>query len=860
MDKLIEACIRGNFDDVQQLLETKKLDPAKKDSKGWSPLHYASQYGHEEIVSLLLEKDYNPEIRTHGDRSTSLHLACANGHAIVARHLLEQHVGAKPPPKNRDGESPLHLACKTGCVELVKTLLERFPETACALTLKGISPLGYAVSIAGEAQVAVANLLIRQVAGNPAIKGKFADFGTLFLSFDAKLSLDPPVKVFVTGDRRNGKSTLIRSLRAESLYDRFWGISYNVQDVDEHKVGLVPTDFRRSKFGRTVFYDLASGRDCIQTDIIRCEADIAQSVFVILIDFRNEREEMEDKMAFWMNFIYHQCAKYWSPQNKPNLAIVGSFADVIRPFRLANSHRLQMTNNAVIAMHKVLASRFTFLRRFSLDCRKAESPNLRLLRSTLKRKCEAIRPNGDELPSLCYILSSVLERELEELRFPAIQLAELAAKISEKFSSPQTTLFHLLPHEVEKLLPLCKALEGRERVVLLKAKSTDSDKDIWIIHGLHSLVTMFNTIFRQLINAKGACQTSSWPAIMTRDDLKSQLSSIPLSIDVLVQLLKKFKIGEALPSRDGSTTDLQEFYFPSLLPSPDFKQSHSNDPIQQWDPLDSRYSFGFAWSFIPAVDQECQFFLPHFLKLLLLQLLIYRAHSDFDKYTVWSHGIHCSLRDQLEVYITHSIDSKAVTLNMRCKPGQELACLTFRNQFLKEIRDAKESMQQIKTNELVIPLDGGEFPVQQPAGSVRAFNVADFKQEMKENPPSHSLVATLFFLEPYLFITMLSEQHQNSLINPKHASASVSEEFLASLADCFGEMWQGIAEQFEWKVESDTSTEGSDKHSENSDPPTDGRSLQYKDILEGLSSISIFQATGLKKAIEVSTLILCTCD
>jgi len=70
--------------------------------------------------------------------------------------------------------------------------------------------------MAGEAQVVVANWLIRQVTGNPAIKGKFADFGTLFPSFDAKLSLDPPVKVFVTGDRQNGKSTLIRSLRAES--------------------------------------------------------------------------------------------------------------------------------------------------------------------------------------------------------------------------------------------------------------------------------------------------------------------------------------------------------------------------------------------------------------------------------------------------------------------------------------------------------------------------------------------------------------------------------------------------------------------------------------------------------------------
>ena len=110
------------------------------------------------------------------------------------------------------------------------------------------------------------------------------------------------------------KSSLIKCLRTVGFYEKFLGFAYNVRDVDQHKVGVIPSDFRSRKFGRIVFYDLAGGRDCIQNDLIQSRTDVARSVFIVLIDFRDEREEMEDKMAFWMSFIYHQCEKYWSPK------------------------------------------------------------------------------------------------------------------------------------------------------------------------------------------------------------------------------------------------------------------------------------------------------------------------------------------------------------------------------------------------------------------------------------------------------------------------------------------------------------------------------------------------------------------
>ena len=69
----------------------------------------------------------------------------------------------------------------------------------------------------------------------------------------------------------------------------------------------------------------------------------------------------------------------------------------------------------------------------------------------------------------------------------------------------------------------------------------------------------------------------------------------------------------------------------------------------------------------------------------------------------------------------------------------------------------------------------------------------------------------------------------------------VTDDFVAAIADCFGDKWQGLAEQFGLPFGSLA----------NSDLTPDRPSLHYKDILEHLESISIFGESGLKKAIEV---------
>jgi ankyrin repeat protein len=59
---------------VVKLLLDKDADPnTKEDVGGETPLHYATENGHQEVVKLLLDKDADPNIRENRSGATPLH-------------------------------------------------------------------------------------------------------------------------------------------------------------------------------------------------------------------------------------------------------------------------------------------------------------------------------------------------------------------------------------------------------------------------------------------------------------------------------------------------------------------------------------------------------------------------------------------------------------------------------------------------------------------------------------------------------------------------------------------------------------------------------------------------------------------
>ena len=280
MERFVELCKQGSKSAdreeqvgiVQRLLDKEELDPAKKDTKGWYPLHYAAQYGRLEIVDLLLRYCDPHLATTSGTRSTALHIASANNRLDVVQALLQHCQGDAPPKQDKDGNTPVHLACKIGSMEITLRLLGKYPTSSIyEANKKGVTPLGFAV---GGNHSAVARHLLSLSSGNPA--EKFDDFRKNFPTFMHKQSLDHPVSIFVLGNRQTGKSTLIKSLQVEGYLNRTLGV-IKTPGKDHHYGGIVPSDVSSYGYGRVKFYELASCRQSTQENIFLSLAEIGRA-------------------------------------------------------------------------------------------------------------------------------------------------------------------------------------------------------------------------------------------------------------------------------------------------------------------------------------------------------------------------------------------------------------------------------------------------------------------------------------------------------------------------------------------------------------------------------------------------------
>lgn len=84
------------------------VDPSIAYIQGLSSLHVACQYGHLNMVKLLLDVGVDPDIRTDIYLNSPLHYASFYGHTHIARHLLDNYRGEVGLDcENKQHETPL---------------------------------------------------------------------------------------------------------------------------------------------------------------------------------------------------------------------------------------------------------------------------------------------------------------------------------------------------------------------------------------------------------------------------------------------------------------------------------------------------------------------------------------------------------------------------------------------------------------------------------------------------------------------------------------------------------------------------------------------------------------------------------
>ena len=105
----VRACLRAG------------ADPDARTENGDTPLHFAADEGHADVIETLLEAGADPDARDENGW-TPLHIAARWGHVAAIMALLKG--GADPDVRDKGGDTPLHIAAGNGNAAAIAALIE----------------------------------------------------------------------------------------------------------------------------------------------------------------------------------------------------------------------------------------------------------------------------------------------------------------------------------------------------------------------------------------------------------------------------------------------------------------------------------------------------------------------------------------------------------------------------------------------------------------------------------------------------------------------------------------------------------------------------------------------------------------
>jgi cytohesin len=166
------TCFNGPIDEVKTLLAKEPTLLNTRDQDGMTPLHWAVLGGQIETIRTLLSAGASPNVRRYGQ--TPLHLAVLAGDVEAASELADNgadinardfselvyffgHAGVRQPLGNdQDGDTALHIAAAEGSALIIEWLLERGIDST-ARNEVGQTPLHIA---AGRGHIDAVDILL----------------------------------------------------------------------------------------------------------------------------------------------------------------------------------------------------------------------------------------------------------------------------------------------------------------------------------------------------------------------------------------------------------------------------------------------------------------------------------------------------------------------------------------------------------------------------------------------------------------------------------------------------------------------------------------------------------------------------
>lgn len=116
------AAKAGNVEMCKILLNARLLNINMQDDGGWTPLVWATEHKHVEIVKLLMGRGADPNI-TDNEGNIGLHWSSFSGSMEISQIFLTY--GCDVNAVNEHGDTPLHIAARQGYYECIHILLVR---------------------------------------------------------------------------------------------------------------------------------------------------------------------------------------------------------------------------------------------------------------------------------------------------------------------------------------------------------------------------------------------------------------------------------------------------------------------------------------------------------------------------------------------------------------------------------------------------------------------------------------------------------------------------------------------------------------------------------------------------------------
>ncbi|CAG5887278.1 unnamed protein product [Menidia menidia] len=137
---LHHAAKLGNLEIVNMLLETGQVDVNAQDSGGWTPIIWAAEHKHVEVIKSLLNRGADVSINDK-ELNVCLHWAAYAGSVDIAEMVL--NAGCSLSSVNVHGDTPLHIAAREGYLDCVTLFLSRGAEIDI-VNREGDTPLSLA--------------------------------------------------------------------------------------------------------------------------------------------------------------------------------------------------------------------------------------------------------------------------------------------------------------------------------------------------------------------------------------------------------------------------------------------------------------------------------------------------------------------------------------------------------------------------------------------------------------------------------------------------------------------------------------------------------------------------------------------